>query len=70
MFYISLTLTTLKYLCINHGDQRRFFKFEIIDILDVLVSSSASFEYICYGSTAITNILIILVRGPSLESDV
>ena len=26
----GLTLRTLKYLCINHGDQRVFFQFEII----------------------------------------
>ena len=50
--------------------ERGFFPFEIIDIVNVLVSSSASFEYLCYGSTAITNILIISLRGPSLESDV
>ena len=31
---------------------------------------SASFEYLCYGSTAIINILIPKVRGPSLEYDV
>ena len=27
---ITLTITTLRYLCLNHGDQRFFFKFEII----------------------------------------
>ena len=35
---------------------------------------SASFEYLCYGSTAIRNILILLVLGSSVrvssESDV
>ena len=33
----SLTLKALKYLCINHGDQRVFFKFEIT--INVLFSS-------------------------------
>ena len=27
---------------------------------------SDSFEYLCYGSTTVGNILILLVRGPSL----
>ena len=27
---------------------------------------SGSFEYLCYGSTAITNILILSVQGPFL----
>ena len=30
MILCDLTLTTLKYFCINHGDQKRFFQFEII----------------------------------------
>ena len=41
-----------------------FSKFEII--INILVSSSGSFEYICYGSTTFRNILILSVRGPSL----
>ena len=36
------TLSALKYLCINYGDQR-VFQFEII--INVLVISSVSFEY-------------------------
>ena len=48
-------------LCINHGDQR-VFQFEII----MKVAISVSFEYLCYGSTADINILILSERGPSL----
>ena len=59
----DLTLTTLKYFCINHGNQRSFFQFEII--INVLVLS-ASFEYLCYRSMAIINILILSAREPSL----
>ena len=32
-----------------------------------LLALPASFEYLCYGSTAITNILILPVRGSSLD---
>ena len=46
------TLTTQKYFCVNHEDQRCFFQFQII-IIYVLVGS---FEYLCYRSTAIINI--------------
>ena len=28
---------------------------------------SASFKYLCYGSTTIRNILILSVRGPTLD---
>ena len=49
---IILTLKALHYLCANHGDQR-VFQFEII--INVSVSFSDSFEYLCYGSKAITN---------------
>ena len=59
-----LTFKALKYWCINHRNQWGFFQFEII--INVLVRSSASFEYICYGSAAIINILFILVRGTFL----
>ena len=45
-----------------------FFQFEII--INVLVSFTASFEYLCYRSTAIINYFTISVRGPTLESDV
>ena len=55
-----LTPTTLNYLCLTHGDQRGF-QFEII-----INAFSALFEHLCYGTTAIINILILSVRGPSL----
>ena len=42
--FLCLTLTTLKYFCINHGNQRGF-QFEII--INVSFSSSGSFEYLC-----------------------
>ena len=41
-----------------------FFHFEII--INILVSLSDSFEYLCYVSPSIINILILLVQGPSL----
>ena len=41
-----------------------FFQFEII--INVLASPSDSFEYLCYRSTPIRNILFFSVRGPSL----
>ena len=56
-----LTPEVLKYFYTNHGDQRVLFQFEII--INVLVSYLASFEYLCYGSTAIINISILTVRG-------
>ena len=59
----GLILTTLKYFCKNHGDQR-FFLFEVIT--NVLASFSASFEYLWYGSTAVKNILILSVLGSIL----
>ena len=40
------------------------FDFEII--INVL-ALSALFEYLCYGSTIIINILILSVRGPSVD---
>ena len=44
-----------------------FFQFEItINVHDVLVSFSASFEYLCY-STIIINILILTVWGFTLD---
>ena len=50
--YLIITLTALKYLCINdHGDQG-FLQFEII--INIFVSSFP-FEYLCRGSTAIIN---------------
>ena len=44
----------------NHYHTEIFFQFEIT--ISGLVSSSDSFEYLCYGSTAIINILILSVR--------
>ena len=38
-----------------------FFQFEII--MNGLVSSFGVIEHLCYGSTAISNILILTVRG-------
>ena len=63
---VLYTLITLKYYCINHGNQSLgFFNFEITT--NVLVNCvSVSFIYLCYGSTAIRNILILSVRGPFL----
>ena len=42
-----------------------FFQFEIIKISQL--AFSISFEYLFYGSTAVINILILSVRGPSLH---
>ena len=50
----------LNYFRINHGDQR-VFQFEIIVVL------SDSFESLCYGSTAISNILFLTVRESTLD---
>ena len=49
IYVMGLTLTTLKYFCINHEDQRFFFQFEII--INVLVSSFRFIWIPCYGST-------------------
>ena len=62
-----LTLTTLKYLCINYGDQRVFFNLKS-SYINVLVSSD-SFQHPCYGSAAIINILILSVRERLRTSD-
>ena len=42
-----------------------FFQFEII--INFLVSSFRFFEYLCYGSTVITNILILTMWGSPLD---
>ena len=34
-----------------------------------LLALSTSFEYLCYGSTTIMNILLFSVRGSTSESD-
>ena len=54
----------LNYFCINHGDQRFFFNLK--SSYSSLLAVSASFEYLCYGSTTIINILLLSVRGASL----
>ena len=41
------------------------FQFEII--IHVLVALTASFEFLCHGSTAIIKLLILSVRRPSLD---
>ena len=46
---------------IRHGDQMFFFQFETN--INVVFSISASFKYLCYGSTAITNTLILKMWG-------
>ena len=49
----------LKYFCTNHGNQRVF---SILIHHQCLKSAlSASFEYLCYGSTAIRNIFTLTV---------
>ena len=58
-----ITIVTLKYFCISHGDQRCFFQFE--NIINAFISClvlSDSFEYLCNGSTTIINISILSVR--------
>ena len=62
---IKLILTTLKYFCINRGDQRAC-KFEII-INDLDISLRIIWKPICYGYTATIHILFVLVRGASLD---
>ena len=43
-----------------------FFNSKSSEMSYLHVAISGSFEYLCYGSTAIRNILILAVRGPSL----
>ena len=53
-------------------ETKGFFQLEVINLKSSQMSwlaLSALFEYICYGSTAILNILILSVRGPSSASD-
>ena len=54
-YVLTLTMLTAKYFCLNHGDQTFFFNLK------------SSFEYLCYGSTAIIN---IDCRRPNLASKV
>ena len=57
-----LTLKALKYFCLNYGDQRVSLNLSASKISKLAIS--ASFEYLCYESKAVMNILIISVRGP------
>ena len=55
-----LTLITLKYFYINHGNQSGFSNLKSSKILCPLIYLAlfASFEYLCYGSSAIINSLL------------
>ena len=46
-------LKVLKYVCINHGDQRSFFDLKSSQMSWIVFS--ASFDCLCYGSTATIN---------------
>ena len=60
----SLTLTALKHFRIDYGDQK-VLQFKII--INVLVKLFFSFEYLCYGYTAIINIFTLTVRGSTFD---
>ena len=62
--FINSIITTLKYFCINHGEQRLLFS---IWNHNKCLSFSASFEYICYGSTAIIIFVFLSLQGSSLD---
>ena len=64
---IRLTLTAPEYACINHIDQRDFFNLKSSQTSSLALS--ALFEYLCYGSIAIINVLILLVRGSPYTSE-
>ena len=53
-------------ICKKHRNQMVCFQFEII--INVSLALSDSFEYysVCYGSTVITNIFTLTVRGSTL----
>ena len=51
-------------LCLKHGEQG-VFQFEII--IKNKAALSDSFEYLCYGCTAIMNIFTLTVRGLTLD---
>ena len=57
------TLITLKYFCINHGDQRVLF---LLEIFINFLALSTSYEYLCYESTVII-FLILSVQRPTLD---
>ena len=50
-FSFTISLTTLKYFCINNGDQRVLSHHKCLSL-----GLYASFEYLCYGSMVIINI--------------
>ena len=54
---------TLKYFCVSHKDQRVVFYLKSSEMSWLALSDL--FEYLCYGSTAIRNILFFSVRGSS-----
>ena len=56
--FCSLTLTALKYFCIDHGEQV-FFNLKSSWLS--LLALSFSFKYPCYGSLTVRNILILSV---------
>ena len=57
----GLTLTTLKYVCINHGDQRVFINLKLSKRSYSAVS--ALFECLCYWSKSILHFFILSVLG-------
>ena len=66
----KVTLIALEYFYIN---QESFFLFEIIIYVLVNLPLSASFKYLCYGSTDITHVLVFQcedwIQTESIESD-
>ena len=60
---VILILITLKYFCINHGDQRVFSILNHHKCLSLLFTLYLN----TYGSTAIRNIITLTVRGPAID---
>ena len=65
----GLTLTALKYACKNHTMETKevFLNLKSSQLSQLALSDS--FEYLCYGSTAIRNIFTLTVRRSSLDID-
>ena len=61
----TLNLTTLKYYCINHGDQRIFLNFKSSQMSQLV--RSASLDYLCYRSTAIIYFTFFSRWGSTLD---
>ena len=57
----KLTLATLNYFCLNNKKKKFFFNLKSSEMSQLPLSGS--FEYLCYGSTAILNILFCPVRN-------